>query len=170
MTTIVFVEKKDHIEVAYDSKVSLGYSHAEMENNKVFESSGIIYGVAGALNVANVIEGMDVKPPKGLNGNDLTQWVSRVLIRRMREMLKETSPEGQYYFPGAVLVGVCGKVYEIGSDYSRTRNTSGKYAIGSGSHFAKGALDAGASAKDAVNVAANNDSFTGHTVKSFTFK
>ena len=170
MTTIVFVEENGKIDVAYDSKASMGYSHVETESNKVFESSGIIYGVAGAVSVANLLESMDVKPPKDKTGRELDLWVTNTLIRRMRSVLKESSPEGQYWFPGQVLVGVCGRVYEIGGDYSRLRNTSGKYAIGSGSHFAKGALDAGMTPVDAVTVAANNDSFTGHTIKSLTFK
>lgn len=170
MTTIVMVEKPDSVEIAWDSKVSTGYSHEELEQEKVFEASGIIYGVAGALRVANIIEGLEVKPPEGLTGKDVDAWVSRVLIPRMQSALRVVDPIGQYYVEAHILAVVNGRVYGISGDYGRVRNTSGIYAIGSGSSYAKGALRSGSSAAESVQIASENDVYTGHTIKTRTVK
>lgn len=166
MTTIVMVEKPDRVDIAWDSKVSSGYSHEELEQEKVFEASGITYGVAGAVRVANILEGLDVKPPQGVEGKGVDAWVSRVLIPRMQNACRATDPEGQFYVHANILAVVNKRVYSIGDDFSRVRNTSGIYAIGSGSVYAKGALEAGASVKKAVQVASNNDVYTGHGIKT----
>ena len=72
MTTIVMVEAKNKVEVAFDSKVSNGYSHNELEQPKVFTSQGITYGVAGAVGLANLLEDISVKPPEAsLTGKDV---------------------------------------------------------------------------------------------------
>ena len=169
MTTIVMVEKDDHVEVAYDSKVSAGWSHAELEQEKVFESSGILYGVAGDVSVANIVEGLDIKPPKSSDPSYVDKWVTFGLLGSLRKIIGKVQPLGKFQFPGQMIVVVHNRVYEIGPDYSRVRYTSGNYAIGSGSHFAKGALDGGSSAYDAVTIAANNDPYTGHKIKTFKY-
>ena len=166
MTTIVMVEKPNRVDIAWDSKVSRGYSHEELEQEKVFEASGITYGVAGALRVLNIIEELDVKPPVDLEGKAVDAWVSRVLIPRMQNACRAADPEGQYYVHANILAVVNGRVYSIGGDFSKTRNTSGIYAIGSGSVYAKGALEAGASVTRSVEIAANNDVYTGHGIKT----
>lgn len=170
MTTIVMLEKDDHVEVAFDSKVSAGYSHGELEQNKVFESSGILYGVAGNVSVANIIEGLDIKPPKTSVPSEIDKWVTFELMGQIRKIMGEVYQDGKFHFPGQMLIVVKNRVYSIGPDYSRVRLTSGNYAIGSGSEFAKGALDSGMSALKAVSVAADNDAFTGHRIKHFTYK
>lgn len=166
MTTIVMVEKPNLVQIAWDSKVSRGYSHEELEQEKVFEASGITYGVAGEVRVANILESLDVKPPQGVEGKAVDAWVSRVLIPRMQFACREADPEGQYYVEANILVVVNGRVYSIGRNFSRVRNTSGVYAIGSGSTYAKGALSAGASPEKAVQIAADNDMATGHGIKT----
>lgn len=169
MTTIVFVEKPDHVEVAYDSKVSMGYTHSELEQQKVFESHGILYGVAGALSVANIIEGLEIKPPKTSIPSEIDRWVTFELLGYIRKIMAQVAEKGQYEIEAHILLVVKNRVYKIGADYSRVRVTSGKYAIGSGSEYAMGALEQGASAEQAVRVAATHDSGTGHSIKHFKF-
>lgn len=169
MTTIVMVEKKGSVDIAFDSKVSNGYSHNELEQPKVFSSQGITYGVAGAVGLANLLEDISVKAPaSSLTGKEVDRWVQRVLIPAMRTQVMEYHPEARFDAEWQVLVAVNKRVYSIGGDFSRVRNTSGRYAIGSGSLFARGALHAGASAKRAVEIAAEIDPWTGHEVKAFT--
>lgn len=170
MTTIVMVEKPTEVQIAWDSKVSRGYSHEELEQEKVFTASGITYGVAGAVRVANILEGLDVKPPVGLKGVEVDSWVSKVLIPRMQNACRAADPTGNFQVDANILAVVCGRVYAIGADFSRVRHTSGIYAIGSGSEFAKGALDTGATPKQAVIVAANNDMATGHGIKTMVVR
>lgn len=166
MTTIVFVEKPTGVVMAWDSKVSAGYTHQELDQEKVFQSQGIWYGVAGDVSIANIIETMDVKPPsKDMLPREQDLWVTRTLIPRMRKLCSESSPFGQYRIHAQILVAFNGRVYEIGGDYSRVRNKSGMYAIGSGTDFAIAALQSGKTPREAVEVAAANDSGTGHGIK-----
>lgn len=169
MTTIVFKETPSKVEIAFDSKVSGGGGHDELEQPKVFTTYGITYGIAGAVGLANLMESISVKPPeKGLSGTEMDQWVQRVLIRAMRSQVKEYNPDSTFDAYWQVLVSVNKRVYSIGGDFSRVRNTSGLYAIGSGSPFAMGALKAGASPRKAVEIAATSDLYSGHAVKVIT--
>lgn len=167
MTTIVMVEKPDGVQIAWDSKVSWGYSHQEIEQEKVFEASGITYGVAGLVRVSNVLEEMDVKPPSpNLSNRETDSWVTRVLIPRMQNAMRVVDNNAVFDNESNILVVVNARVYNIGADFSRIRNTSGIYSIGSGSHFATGALSNGATAQRAVEIASMNDMATGHSIKT----
>ena len=53
-----------------------------------------------------------------------------------------------------------GELFEIDSDFSVLLNGDGIYGIGSGSPFAIGALYAGATVEQALEIAANNDIYT----------
>ena len=53
-----------------------------------------------------------------------------------------------------------GEVFEIGNDYTVLLNSEGIYGVGNGSQFAIGALYAGASVEDSLQIAANNDIYT----------
>lgn len=171
MTTIVMVEKQKTVDIAWDSQVSSGYGGEELEQEKVFEASGIIYGVAGAVRVANLIEGLQIKPPTNLSDKDTDTWVSRYMIPRIQQTLREHGAlEQDQYMEAGILAVVNARVYSIGGDFSRVRNTSGRYVLGSGSNYAKGALDAGASAEQAVKVAAKNDVWTGFGIKTATVR
>ena len=58
------------------------------------------------------------------------------------------------------------KCYVIDDDCSEFLQVKGCYAIGSGGDFAKGAMDAGATARQAVRIAANNDPKTGGRIRA----
>ena len=61
---------------------------------------------------------------------------------------------------GSALCSVNGRVYDL-DGHCWVRNRSGLYAVGSGSNFAMGALWAGASVQEALEIAAANDPYTG---------
>lgn len=167
MTTIVMVEKKNRVEIAFDSKVSSGHSTDSLEQPKVFKNNGIVYGVAGAVRFANEIELVNVQPPaEDVTGSDLDKWVQSVLIPRLQVAGAKCDPVGAFWSEMQMLVAVNHRVYMIGSDFSRVRLTSGLYAIGSGSPYAMSALEHGKTAKEAVEYAGRKDPWSGFEVKT----
>lgn len=171
MTTILAVKSKGKVEIAFDSKVSNGYTFWELKEDKVAEVNGMFFGVAGRLRALNAVHNMDLNAPdKNLSEKELTKWVHRVLVPKLRQTIHEAIPDGAWDSQSGVLAVVNKDVYEIDSDFSVTQSTDGVYGIGSGSDYAKSALDFGSSVVDAVKYASKKDIWTGYTVKSLVIK
>lgn len=172
MTTVVFVEKADRIEIAFDSKVSYGFSVKELEQKKVFKIGKVYLGVAGSLGFLNLLSSQHIPDHPPMTKAETDRWVQRVLIPIIKRAAVEYSPMTQHtgYMHSGVLVAVNGYVYDIGGDFSWVRNKSGIYAIGSGSHYATGAVSGGSSAKRAVEVATQHDAGSGYTVHEIILK
>ncbi len=170
MTTVVFVEKPGRVEIAFDSKVSMGSRHQELSGlGKVFKVGPVTFGGAGSLSYLNAISEIHIPPVQEMSADETDRWVSRVLMPKIRGAANVHNPMSPFG-GGTILVAINGRVYEIGGDFSNLRLASGQYAIGSGSSYALGALANGASAKRAVEVAASYDVFTGHTIRELTIK
>jgi ATP-dependent protease HslVU (ClpYQ) peptidase subunit len=60
----------------------------------------------------------------------------------------------------AFLIIIGGQIFELADDFSVTLDGKGYYGVGSGSDFAIGALNAGATLKEALKIASDNDAFT----------
>jgi ATP-dependent protease HslVU (ClpYQ) peptidase subunit len=60
----------------------------------------------------------------------------------------------------AFLILIGGEIFEIADDFSVTMDGKGYYGVGSGSDFAIGALSAGATIKEALKIASENDAYT----------
>jgi ATP-dependent protease HslVU (ClpYQ) peptidase subunit len=58
------------------------------------------------------------------------------------------------------LVAIGGQVFEIADDMSVALTDTGFFGVGSGSSYAIGALEAGASLSEALEIAAKNDAYT----------
>lgn len=169
MTTIVMKEFPDRIEVAFDSKVSNGYSFWELKEPKVAEVNGMWFGVAGRLRALQAIHHMSLNPPaKDVKGEELTRWVHRVLVPKLRQVIHEAIPDGAWDSQSGVLAVINKEVYEIDADFTVTQSVDGVFAIGSGSEYAKSALKFGASVKESVEFASREDIWTGFKVKTLT--
>jgi ATP-dependent protease HslVU (ClpYQ) peptidase subunit len=66
------------------------------------------------------------------------------------------------------LIAVGGQVFEIADDMSITLDATGYYGVGSGSPYAIGALEAGATVQQALEIAAKNDAYTSAPFLYFT--
>lgn len=147
----------------WDSQVSGPYDF-EVDGSKVFSNNGVVFGVAGALRLANVLEYMDIPEPP-MKSDAINRYVVKTLCDAIRNECRyvdlSSNSEGQAGVEGSVLVSVRGRVYDIGSDFSACRNRSKTYGIGSGSAFALGALAAGADPLTALKIAAKMDTGTG---------
>lgn len=150
-----------------DSMVGGDQNVVELEQSKIFEKSGMVIGVAGAVTVLNHLRhGYLPEPPDDLDGEQADAWVTRVLTPAIRAVVEETGiqqdQQGLYGF--GLLVIVAGRCYEISSDFGWARTRNGIYTIGTGDNIALGALAAGASPREAVRIAAQYDPYTGHSI------
>lgn len=172
MTTVVFVEKPNRVEIAYDSKVSMGHFQQELDGRgKVFTVGPVTFGVAGSLGFLNEVAEIHVPPIQPMTANETDRWVQRVLIPKIKQAAQAYDPQALLRgVHSRVLLAVNGRVYEIGGDYTMVRVKGGNYSIGSGSHYAYGALTAGKSAKEAVEIAAKHDMATGYTIHELIIK
>lgn len=167
MTTIIMQETPTKIEVAFDDKVSGGGSQTSTNySQKVFvnPSSDVIFGVAGLLRSAQVLAYADL-PGMDEDDWDVDRYVTLELIPAIREVVNEyggSSDEADIEYV-SVLAVVRDRVYHISAG-SWTRNLSGIYGIGSGAKYAIGALAAGASIGEAVEIAADFDPHTSDNV------
>lgn len=172
MTTVVFVERADRIEIAFDSKVSAGYAVEELEQKKAFKVGPVTFGVAGSLGFLNALASQNIPPMPRMTKDETDRWVQRVLLPVIKRAAHEYDPHNAQAsrMHSVVLAAVNGYVYDVGPDFAWIRNKSGIYAIGSGAEYAKGAVRAGSSAKEAVNVAIQHDAGSGYTVHEITLK
>ena len=162
MTTILMREHKGEVEIAYDS-LCTGGTKFELETEKVFvnESNGLIFGVAGDM-VINPELRYASFPSVPKNPALTERWLVSVLIPHLRRLFNEIAPRrSDDIMSMQVLVVVNNQVYEIGCDLSVLQKKDGVYAIGSGGRIALGAMKVGADLGKALEVAAENDSYTG---------
>lgn len=173
MTTVVFVERKDRIEIAFDSKVSAGYAVEELEQKKAFKVGPVTFGVAGSLGFLNALASQNIPQfQTTMSKQETDRWVQRVMLPLIKRAATEYSPMTQVtgHMHSVVLAAVNGYVYDIGPDFAWVRNTSGIYAVGSGAEYAKGAVSGGATARQAVEVAIRHDAGSGYTVHEINLK
>lgn len=168
MTTIIGLQHSNGATLGYDSLCG-GDEKYEEETPKVFANNGIVYGVSGPLTLANVIRHSDLPDPHlGDCDWDVDHWVNATLVPAILDALERRKvlkfEDGKPDLEGAILVVVLGRLYEIDFDTSVSRRTDGRHAIGTGAPYALGALAAGASLREAIEVAASFDVNTGGSI------
>lgn len=172
MTTIIGLQHSNGVTLGYDSLCG-GDEKYEEEAPKVFAKNGIVYGISGPLTLANVLRHSYLPElPKHKRDWKLDGWVNNVLVSAILSALERRKvlkfEDGKPDLEGAILVVVRGRLYEIDFDTSVSRRTDGQHAIGSGAPYALGALAAGASLREAIEVAASFDVSTGGTISVAT--
>lgn len=173
MTTILMRENKKtgEVEIGYDS-LCTGGTKFELETEKVFvnESNGLIFGVAGDMMINPELRYAQF-PSIPQNPALTERWLVSVLVPHMRRLFNEIAPRRQEDMMSMqVLVVINNKIFEIGCDLSVLQKKDGVYAIGSGGRLALGAMKVGASLDKALEVAAENDSYTGGRLTVTTAK
>lgn len=168
MTTILAIETLAGIQIGCDSQAT-GGDKIQMEQPKIFANNGAVYGVAGVALLANELRHADLPtPPEDEAETD--RWMTRELTPTLRAILDQipmkSDDDGDYQLQLIVIAN--GRAYEIGGNTGWIRNTAGVYAIGSGGHFAAGAVSAGASLQRALEIAAKHDPYTGYEITATT--
>ena len=140
MTTIAY---KDGI-IAYDSQASRGDTIVNISYKKTVQVSGYHFFFAGSVNRVEDLVNMFFTGEKAEKFDATSAFV--------------VTPEGDVLLTG---FDPDGAVDYDGVDPAEV------YAIGSGSQFAIGAMDAGKTAQEAVKVAAARDVYTGGKIRTF---
>jgi len=168
VTTILAIETLAGVQIGCDSQATGPADKIQMEQPKVFTNNGAIYGIAGMALLANEMRYGDLpEPPQDMDETD--RWMTREVIPAIRAIIEEIAPKrGEDDYEMHLLVVANGRAYEVGSNAGWIRNTAGVYAIGSGGPFAAGAISAGASMQQALEIAAKHDPYTGYQLTATT--
>lgn len=168
MTTILAIETLAGVQIGCDSQAT-GGDKIQLEQPKVFANNGAIYGVAGVALLANELRYADLPAPPE-DADDTDRWMTRELTPIIRAVIEQipmkSDDDGDFELQ--LIIVANGRAYELGGNTGWVRNTAGIYAIGSGGHFAAGAISAGASMKRALEIAARHDPFTGYELTATT--
>lgn len=172
MTTIVAVEGENDIKFAWDSQTTW-MGRAMLGGVKVFENGPVTFGVAGGARSADILKHMSIPDRKDYEpGYNNESWIVRTLVPAIVAEFKEVeaSDAGSFDTDSHIILVVGGEIGYLSSNLSWVTDSSGVYAVGSGSDYAIGALMAGVSVKRAVEIASQWDLYTGGDVVTKTIK
>lgn len=198
MTTIVGIQGDNYAVICTDSRIS-SFDDSGMAfqittlgagTSKVATNGKYILGAAGDVRAINILHHAFTPPPPPAHayGKKLDQFITRMFIPALRTCFEEQGYANSNRDNGAhiaeqdstIIAVVHGTVYIIESDYSWTSDTSGIYAIGTGSSYALGALQALIGTKKltaqqakvlankALTVASKFDPYTGSPFQAFS--
>lgn len=170
MTTIIAKVTDKGVDLGSDSQSTAGNTirHA----TKVVNVNGQFWvGTAGRARFGDIVEFADVPHihPAELSGPgfDAKGWLVTQVIPAWIESVKNAEQvhhEKDEWPHGSSLVVLAGRVFEISSDFS-VDEILDYGGIGSGSDYAVGAMAAGKGLKDALEIAARLDPYTGGELK-----
>lgn len=156
MTTILAVQGDGWAVLGADSRIVDGTRSYEMARGftKLVKNGNYILGAAGDLRAINIIHHA-FEPPacKQLTGAELDKFMTSEFLPALRECFEDegygettrrtdmtaATKRAPAQHESELLVAVNGVIYEIGSDYSWTRELRSVYGVGSGSSYALGA-------------------------------
>jgi hypothetical protein len=197
MTTIVGIQGENYALVCVDSRISSFDSSGSLYQintlkegaSKVAVNGKYLLGAAGDVRAINILHHVfqPPVPPPNTKGKKLDQFFTAKFIPALRECFEQQG----YAMPdiedkqhiaeqsSTILVVIQGNIYVVDGDYSWTSDASGLYALGSGSSYALGALQAlhvtskstplqaKKIALKALNIAAKFDPHTGSPFHTF---
>lgn len=141
MTCIVGIEYDGGVLIGGDSAGLAGWSKTIRADEKVFTTGPYIMGFTDSFRMGQLLR-YSLDPPVPTTGG-LDRFMATTFIDAVRATLKAggfAKAENQKEEGGAFLVGVCGHLYVIHSDYQFGRAVSGFLAIGCGNDLALGSL------------------------------
>jgi ATP-dependent protease HslVU (ClpYQ) peptidase subunit len=144
MTCIVGVVDKGKVYIGGDSAGVAGSFLVVRSDAKVFESHGFLYGFTSSFRMGQLIR-YRFRPPKRHSDDDMMKYMVTDFVDALRGTLKsggfaETKDGAE--FGGTFLVGHCGRLFVVDSDYQVAEWGCGYGACGSGMELAVGALHA----------------------------
>lgn len=169
MTTIVGVELESGCVIVADSRVTDDsgriYSHPVMK--KIAKRGAIL--IAGAGEVAPCDIAQNIWTPPAFTAKDKKD-VYRYMITKAMPSLRRCLTENGYNFDEPIdkkgdmrfqfLMAVGGEIFDIDQDLAVMKDSKGYYAIGSGAAYALGALHAGATPEQSVEIASDISAYT----------
>lgn len=176
MTTAIGIQLDDGAIVVVDSRITAdGKIYTDPRMTKIIQKGNYIIAGAGDLRAIQVaLHVWNPPTPTVKDKTDLYAFVIAKVVPSLRQCLDDnkialdSDKEGKESpMDLALIVAVCGKLFEIDGQFTVTVQAHGIYAIGSGSDFATGALRAGAEPQRAMEIAEESDSGTSAPFKTF---
>jgi len=164
MTTIIAVQHKESCIFAADSRTtgSDGRPYHHMSVAKVTDRDGWLIAGSGDAPACDLIQ-HGWKAPKQVKTLDNYKYMVTVVSPSIRKYLKDNGYEidaNDKESGFLLLLAYKGTIYEVDDTYTVSMRDDGLYGIGSGSKWALGALQAGATMDEALEIAARNDIYT----------
>lgn len=156
MTTILAVQRKNGFTIAADRQVTADerpYFHKDVK--KITQVDGYTLAGAGVSRYCDIIQ-YGWQPPK-YDGTDLYLFMVSQFIPALRKAHEETGYVLKDDDSFSFIVGLRGQLFYVAEDYSVLRSNKGIYGIGTGSSYAIGAYEAGASVEQALKIAIKHD-------------
>jgi ATP-dependent protease HslVU (ClpYQ) peptidase subunit len=172
MTTIVGIQKNDHVIMGTDSVVTAGprqYTHPHME--KVIDNHGFLIGGAGDVAACDPIMYSWTPPkPTVAEKKDLYRFMIKKFAPSLKKFLNEigySSDKEDKESGFELLVAYDGELFLVDDGFTVLIDHSGVMGVGSGSPWAVGAILGGADIETALQIAADNSSYTRPPFKIF---
>ena len=166
MTTIIAIQQKNKVLFGADSQVtsSSGRIQRHKEMIKISERGPFIIAGSGECAPCDIAQHIWNPPrPTGNEWKDLYHFMIAKVVPSLKACFKENEykwdideDEAKFCF----LIAIAGQVFELADDMSISLNDTGFYGVGSGSSYAIGALEAGSSLSESLEIAARNDAYT----------
>lgn len=171
MTTIIGIQYEGSCLLAADSRTTneIGRPYHHDKVAKITERGKWLIAGAGDPQACDIVQHIWI-PPKQEVKDDYKYMVTKVALS-IRDCLKKNGYEkdksdrdGGFVF----LIAYNGTIYEIDETFTVYLRDDGLYGIGSGARWAMGALQAGADWQKALEIAEQNDIYTGRPFISLT--
>ncbi len=168
MTTIIGIEDANGCYLAADNQTTVdNRAFYDPSMSKIRVLGDFLVAAAGSGLACDIVNHL-WKPPamKSLHTSTYEFMIMDVVpaIKRAFETYGFPSSDSadEAY---AILIAFQGHLFEVGSDGSVLCREDGIYGIGTGSTFAIGALEAGATIEEAMQIATSNDIYTGGEIQ-----
>ena len=169
MTTVAVKAVTEGWEWAWDSQVTFGNMRQPLTGgnsfSKVFTvetTTGqvIKFGGAGSLRLLNAMVHMKLA---AFDEGDVDSYVVQTLVPAVNNLMADSGDMNITTTEFDLMVELDGRAFIMGGDMT-VFPINDFFAVGSGSEFALGAMEFGASAREAVAIAAKYDIFTGGVI------
>ena len=147
MTTLAGIAGKGWCVIGAEAKASdESGSFVLMPTPKVFLNNGVLIAGCGSVRGLNLMEHFFESPILSQDVR-VESYLTRQFIPEMRKVYVEQGSEIKDYgqvstIENGLLVGIAGRLFSIGSDYSWDQSAKGLYSYGSGGKYALGAMTA----------------------------
>lgn len=156
MSTILAVQRLGFVELGWDSLTTAGNEkYEDAGGQKVFKKDGLIFGVAGDVAHGNTVE---VAKLPTYNGGDARHWIMKDLVPALRAAFEERGLDSE---DSAMIVVVNQLAFRLAANWAVVKPSHGLLAIGSGGDYAVGAYASKPDMRNAIQVAALLDPYTG---------
>lgn len=166
LTTIIAIENAHGVVICADAQTTSGNGRILSHPNqpKIIERGKFLLAGSGDSAPCDIFQ-HNFKPPlpRGGEWNDLLHFMIVKFVPALKQCFREhdwkkNPDDSDSGFDFLVVIG--GEIFSLDCYFSITKTATGIYGVGSGSTYAVGALLAGASMMEALEIAEQNDAYT----------